>query len=272
MRATSILYLLCVITICALSGCMDDTTELKQKVADIEKRLQKQEKDLKDFAGKLGPQRDFSADLQRIEEQQEQLSQGLKTKVDPMNSKLEELRDWAQDAQKDRDSVSTKMKALEQSVGELKKKFEADSRELAKMQKEFASYRKASGTITKQIDDLTKGVAEVRKELLDNNTKLVNAVKKVLPKVKEAAVAEIKDRLVPLEQGLSNIKTSLEGDRKSLAELKTLPASADAGKEIKALNQRIKDLEDVVTAQKSYLLEIGAKLHEFELNLRRGNY
>lgn len=273
MRAKSVFYMLCVIAACCTPmGCMDDTTDLKQKVADIEKRLEKQEKDLKDFASKLGPQRDFSADLQRIEEQQEQLSQAFKTKVDPMNNKLEELRDWAQDAQKDRDSVATKMKTMEQYLGELKKKFDADSRELAKMQKEVASYRKASGTVTKQVEDLTKGVAEVRKELLDNNTKLVNAVKKVLPKVKEAAVAEIKDRLVPLEEGLLTIKTSLEGDRKTLSQLKTSPAGVETSKEIQALTQRIKDLEDVVTSQKSYLLEIGAKLHEVELNLRRGNY
>ncbi|MGC8906826.1 MAG: hypothetical protein ACP5M0_05225 [Desulfomonilaceae bacterium] len=273
MRAKNLFCVLCVMAVASLLlGCMDDTTDLKQKVADIEKRLQKQEKDLKDFAGKIGPQRDFSADLQRIEEQQEQLSQAVKTKVDPMNNKLEELRDWAQDAQKDRESVAGKIKSLDQSLGELKKKFDADSREVAKLQKEVASFRKSSGAVAKQIEDLTKGVAEVRKELLDNNTKLVNAVKKVLPKVKEAAVAEIKDRLVPLEEGLSSIKASLETDRKSLAEVKAVPAAADATKEIKALTQRIKELEDVVTTQKSYLLEIGAKLHEVELNLRRGNY
>jgi len=273
MRAKNLFCVLCVMVAAAMPlGCMDDTTDLKQKVADIEKRLQKQEKDLKDFAGKVGPQRDFSADLQRIEEQQEQLSQAVKTKVDPMNSKLEELRDWAQDAQKDREAVSAKLKSVEQSLGELKKKFDADSREIVKLQKEVASFRKVSGTVTKQIEDLTKGVAEVRKELLDNNTKLVNAVKKVLPKVKEAAVAEIKDRLTPLEEGLSTIKTSLEGDRKALAQLQTAPPSAEASRDIKTLNQRLKDLEEVVTSQKSYLLEIGAKLHEVELNVRRGNY
>ncbi len=273
MKAKHLLYVLCLlVTVSVLSGCMDDTTELKQKLAEIENRLQKQEKDLKDFAGKIGPQRDFSADLQRIEDTQEQLSQSMKTKVDPLNSKLEELRDWAQDAQKDREAVAAKLKTLELALGELKKKFDADSREFAKFQKEMPSLRKMSATVPKQIEDLTKSVAEVRKELLDNNTKLVNAVKKVLPKVKEAAVAEIKDRLVPLEEGLSNVKASLEGDRKALAQLQTSAPSVDASKDIKAISQRLKDLEDVVTSQKSYLLEIGAKLHEVELSMRRGNY
>jgi len=252
-----------------LGGCVDDSTELKQKVADLEKRLQKQEKDLKDFSGKFAPPRDFSAEVQRIEEQQDKLVQAVKTKVEPVNNKLEELRDWAQEAQKDRDSVAAKLKSLEQSAADLKKKFEAETRESTKLQKEFPALRKTASSLSKDVEDLTKTVAEVRKDVLDNNTKLVNAVKKTLPKVKEAAVAEIKDRLTPLEEGLSSLRTSLEGERKAISQMKPVGAGADASKEIKAMSQRIKDLEDVITAQKSYLLEVGSKVHEVELQFRR---
>lgn len=268
-RHPLVMALVAMLSVFLLNGCVDDSTELKQKVADLEKRLQKQEKDLKDFSGKFAPPRDFSAEVQRIEEQQDKLVQAVKTKVEPVNNKLEELRDWAQEAQKDRDAVAAKLKAFDQSLADLKKKLEAEYRESAKLQKELPTLRKTSGTLAKEVEDLTKTVAEVRKDVLDNNTKLVNAVKKTLPKVKEAAVAEIKDRLTPLEEGLSSLRTSLEGDRKALSQMRPIGGNSDASKEIKAMSQRIKELEDVITAQKSYLLEVGSKVHEVELQFRR---
>lgn len=268
-RHPLVMVLITMLSVFSIVACVDDSTDLKQKVADIEKRLQKQEKDLKDFSGKFAPQRDFSADVQRIEEQQDKLIQAVKTKVEPVNNKLEELRDWAQEAQKDRETVSTKLKALDQSVGDLKKRLENESRENVKLQKEFPALRKTSVTLAKELDDLTKGLAEIRKDVLDNNTKLVNAVKKTLPKVKEAAVAEIKDRLTPLEEGLTSLRTSLDGDRKAISQMRLPGATADATREIKAMSERIKDLEDVITAQKTYLLEVGSKVHEVELQFRR---
>jgi len=33
--------------------------------------------------------------------------------------------------------------------------------------------------------------------------------------------------------------------------------------------KRIRELEEVVTAQKSYLLEVGSKVHELEIQLRQ---
>lgn len=253
------------------AGCTDDTTELKQKMADIEKKLQKQDKDLKDFSGKFSPPKDFSADIQRIEDQQEKITQAIKAKVDPVNNKLEEFRDWAQDAQKERDSVANKIKGLENSLGDIKKRFEADSRELAKMQKEFTANKKSSGNFTKNLEDLTKSVTEIRKDVLDNNAKLVNAVKKTLPKVKDAAVAELKDRLLPLEEGLASLQSGIESDRKTLGALKAQPVAADSTRDLQEISRRIKDLEEVVTSQKTYLLEVGSKVHELEIQLRRSS-
>jgi chromosome segregation ATPase len=263
-------YILLIITAIAilLAGCTEETAELKQKIADLEKKVQQQEKDLREFTGKLALPKDFSADIQRIEDQQDRISQVLKTKVDPVNTKLEEFRDWAQEAQKDRDMVGKRLKALEQSVAEAQKRVEADGREVARMSKEVAAGKKTVGTFSKGLEDLAKNLNDVRKEVLDNNTQLLAAVKKTLPKVKEAAVAELKGQLAPLEQALTNLKTSLEGDRKAIAAMKAQP-SAEGGKEAQGLAARIRELEDVVTSQKSFLLEMGSKVHELELQLRR---
>jgi len=263
-------YILLIITAIAilLAGCTEETAELKQKIAELEKKVQQQEKDLREFTGKLALPKDFSADIQRIEDQQDRISQVLKTKVDPVNTKLEEFRDWAQEAQKDRDLVGKRLKALEQSVAEAQKRVEADSREVARMSKEVAAGKKTVGTFSKGLEDLAKNLNDVRKEVLDNNTQLLAAVKKTLPKVKEAAVAELKGQLAPLEQALTNLKTSLEGDRKAIAAMKAQPP-AEGGKEAQGLAARIRELEDVVTSQKSFLLEMGSKVHELELQLRR---
>jgi len=263
-------YILLIITAIAimLAGCTDDTAELKQKIAELEKKVQQQQKDLSEFAGKLALPKDFSADIQRIEDQQDRISQVLKTKVDPVNTKLEEFRDWAQEAQKDRDLVGKRLKTLEQSVADAQKRVEADSREVARMSKEVAAGKKHVAGFSKGLEDLAKSIGDVRKEVLDNNTQLLTAVKKTLPKVKEAAVAELKDQLAPLEKALTNLKTGLEGDRKAIAAMKS-QAPVEGGKDVHGLSARIKELEDVVTSQKSFMLEMGSKVHELELQLRR---
>jgi chromosome segregation ATPase len=263
-----ILLIITAITIPLLAGCVDDTAELKQKIAELEKKVQQQDKDFREFSGKLALPKDFSADIQRIEDQQDRISQVLKTKVDPVNTKLEEFRDWAQEAQKDRDLVGKKLKALEQSVAEAQKRVEADSREVARMNKEWVTGKKAVAGVSKGLEDLSKNLSDVRKEVLENNTQLLTAVKKTLPKVKEAAVAELKGQLAPLEQALTNLKTALEGDRKAIAAMKAQP-QAEGGKDAQGLSARIRELEDVVTTQKSFMLEMGSKVHELELQLRR---
>jgi chromosome segregation ATPase len=263
-----ILLIITAIAILMLAGCTDDTAELKQKIAELEKKVQQQQKDLSEFTGKLALPKDFSADIQRIEDQQDRISQVLKTKVDPVNTKLEEFRDWAQEAQKDRDVVAKRLKTLEQSVAEAQKRVEAEGREVARMSKEVAAGKKNVAGFAKGLEDLTKNIGDVRKEVLDNNTQLLTAVKKTLPKVKEAAVAELRDQLAPLEKALTNLKTGLEGDRKAIAAMKS-QAPAEGGKDVQGLSARIKELEDVVTSQKSFMLEMGSKVHELELQLRR---
>lgn len=271
MRALCSLFIL-LIFVGALffSGCTDDTAGLKQKIAELEKKLQKHEKDLRDFSENFAPPKDFSADIQRIEDQQDRISQAIKTKLDPVNSKLEEFRDWAQEAQKDRDAVSTKLKSVDQALAEIQKHFEGDKREGTQAAKLAVANAKKLKVVTKNVEDLSKGLAEVKKEVLENNTKLVNAVKKTLPKVKDAAVAELKERLVPLEQGLTALKSGLESERKKGPSATPAVVAGDAGKEVRAMTRRIKELEEIVASQKAFLLEMGSKVHELETHLRGG--
>lgn len=276
-RKHALISLLAVAALLLVSGCGEETAELKEKIATIEKKMQKQETDLRDFAGKMGPPRDFSADIQRLEDQQEKMGDALKTRIDPVNSKLEEFREWAQEAQKDREAVAKKLKGLDQSVAELHKevqkelhkKADTDKGEVARIGKELAAQKKSVTTLSQNLDELSKNLAEIRKDVLDNNTKLVNAVKKTLPKVKEAAVAELKDRLAPLETGLSELKTGLKSDRTAVAPPKQGGTPPEIGKEMRAMGTRVKELEEIVTAQKAYLLEMGSKVHSLEVQLKQ---
>ncbi len=250
-------------------GCTDESVVLKQKISELEKRLQKEENNLKDFAGKFAPPKDFSADIQRIEDQQDKVAQIIKTQVEPVNTKLEEFRDWAQEAQKEREQVGKKLKSMEHALGEAQKKIDGERGDAGKLSKDVASNKKAVHSLVKQIDDLSKNQAEVRKDLQENNQKIIEAVKKTLPKVKDAAVADMKSQITPLEQHLVALKAAMENDRKNIAGLKAQQAPTDSGgKDVQLLVKRIRELEEIVTAQKSFLLEMGSKMHELELQLR----
>ncbi|HMK37257.1 MAG TPA: hypothetical protein VK463_19440 [Desulfomonilaceae bacterium] len=265
--------LILIAAVVALFGCAEETADLKQKIADLEKNMQKQEKDLREFAGKFSPPKDFSADIQRIEDQQEKISQVLKTKLDPVNSKLEEFRDWAQDAQKDRDVVAKKMKSLELTALEAQKKADAEGRESKQLSKELAATKKTLAAVSKSVEDVTKGLTDIRKEAADNNQKIVTAVKNTLPKVKEMAIAELKGQMAPLEQGLAALKNAADNDRKVLASMKTQQQQPmEGGRDTSGLTKRLRDLEEIVTSQKAYLLELGAKVHEIETVLKRNSY
>ncbi len=249
-------------------GCADESSQVKVKIADLEKRLQKQEKDLKEFSSKFSLPRDFSADIQRIEDQQDRISQVIKTKVDPVNAKLEEFRDWAQEAQKERDEEKKKLKTFDEALAGLEKRTSDCMGQIGRVSKGYAIEKKNFASLAKAQVDLAKTLERTRKDIAENNTKIVEAVKKTLPKVKDAAVADLKDRFTPLEKSIATLKTEMENDRKAVAALKKQPAQ-DEGKAIQALNKRMREMEEILTSHKAYLLEVGAKVHELRLQLRR---
>ncbi len=245
------------------SACTDDTAELKTRIAELEKKIQKQSQDLREFSTKFAPAKDFSADIQRLEDQNDRISQTIKTKVDPLNSKLDEFREWAQEAQKERESVKDKIKGLDASINDLKKRYDSRNKEITAATRENVAEKKQIDAMGKRVDELTKGLGEVRKDVQDNNSKLINAVKKTLPKVKDAVVAELKDKFQPLEESLATLKSGVESEKKNLT-TKAQAIPADVSREMSALMAKTRDLEDVVAAQKAALLEIGTKLHELE--------
>jgi chromosome segregation ATPase len=267
------LLLIVVVVAVTLCGCAEETADLQQKIATLEKRMQKQEKDLREFSGKFSPPKDFSADIQRLEDQQDKISQVLKTKLDPVNSKLEEFRDWAQDAQKERDIANKKLQSLEQSVSQTQKKTAALGREAGRLSKGIILTRKNLATVSTNVDDLSRSIVQVRKEALDNNAKIVTAVKNTLPKVKDMAVAELRNQIMPLQQTVANLKAASANNRKVLANTKSpqpvAVPSPEVIRNVNALKKQIKDLEDIVTTQKANLLELGAKVHDIELDLRK---
>lgn len=251
----------------ALAGCADDTAGLRQTVAELGKKVEKQQKDMEELASRFSLPRDFSADIQRIEDQQERIAQTLKTQVEPVNSKLEEFREWAQEAQKERDEVRQKLKSFGQTVADTQKSSESATKQVHRLMRDYAASQKKLKSVSDEIEGVTKAVAEIRKDLLDNNTKLVAAVKKTLPKVRDAAVEQLKEHLGPIEKALSGLQSGVEHDRKAIESLARTTKQED-GKDVRAMVGRLKELEEIVASQKAYLLELGSKVHELELRLR----
>ena len=251
-----------------LAGCADDTAGLKQKVAELEKKIEKQQKQMGELSSRFAPPKDFSADIQRIEDQQERISQILKTQVEPVNSKLEEFRSWAQEAQKENEDTRQKLKSLGQAVNEARKSSEAATRDLHRLMRDYLANKKKSKAVADQVEALTKGLTEMRKDLLENNTSLVAAVKKTLPKVRDAAVDQLKERLAPIEKTLSGLQSGVQSDRKAIESL-SKSARHESGRDVRAVIGRLRELEEVLASQKGYLLELGSKVHEIEMQLRR---
>jgi uncharacterized coiled-coil protein SlyX len=250
-----------------LCGCAEDTTDLKQRIAELEKRVVNQEKSFADLSGKVTVSKDFSADIQRLDDQQEKIAQVLKTKVDPINMKLEEFREWAQEAQAERGKVAGQLKGIEQAVAELQKRLEKESRAIARVGQDLTGQKQSIAGTAKALEDLSTAVAKVQKEAVDSNTRLVEAVKKTLPKVKSAAVDEIKDRLVPLEKTLTDLRVGFETERRTV---QAIP-STDGGRDMQAVKKKVTELEEVLASQQSYLLEMGGKIHELEAIIKGGS-
>ena len=265
MRPYCSLPLLAVVAgVLLISSCTEETTGLKQKIADLEKKIEKQQKDLGEFAGRFSPPKDFSADIQRIEDQQDRIGQVLKTQVEPINSRLEEFRDWAQDAQKEREDVRQKLKNLAQTVSEVEKTIGAREKEVRRVIQELAAEKKRLRIIAKNMQVLSQSIGGVKKEFADNKAKLVADLKKTLPRVRDSAVVQIKERLVPIEKTLLNLKTAIENDRKAIAALQTRTAPPDFGKDVKALHRKLAEMEEILASQKAYLLELGSTVHRLE--------
>ncbi|MFH0825515.1 MAG: hypothetical protein V2B18_22400, partial [Pseudomonadota bacterium] len=167
--------------------------------------------------------------------------------------------------------------------GELDKKMESSVKKASRSEQDVAEEKKRIKAQTKAVETVQKELTDLRKDVLDHNTKLANAVKKALPKVKIAAVAEIKDMITPLEQKVTALKADVESGHKTLEDIKSRPAGGsaptvpaapatageDVGKNIRAIHKRIQELEDILASHKAFLLEVGSKVHDIETSLKR---
>lgn len=256
----------CLIVACFLvSACAEQSDDLRQKVAQLEKQLAEQKQEFADFAGNFAQPKDFSSDIQRIEEQQERVSRFVDEKVGPIDSKLEEFRNWVQEAQKDREAKGQALKELNEKVAALSKQTSTD-KSTKRIRSALASLSTKIKANTERLEKLSGDLLTLRKEVLEQNTKIVNAVKKALPKVKNAAVAEMKPMIEPLEKEISSLKTDGTG--------RPSPASAQAVdeallKNVRAMRTRILELEKILESQKSMMLEMGSKIHELEGEIKR---
>jgi chromosome segregation ATPase len=252
----------------AAAGCADDVTDLKHKIAELEKKVSAQQKELAEMGQRVGRPSDFSADIQRIEDQQEGLADVIKTKVDPLNTKMEEFREWAQETQAERGKILERLKALEQSVADTAKQIETESRAAVRLTKELEAEKRKFSAGLKAVEELSRTVAQIKKDVAADNERLLEAVKRTLPKVKSAAVAEIQDRLAPIEKNLSLLKSGADIEKRAVEAAKA--QGAEGGKDVTVLRKRVAELEDVLASHKSFLLEVGTKLHELEEAMRGG--
>ncbi len=271
-QARKLLSAATIVLACLAGGCAEDTTQLKQKLMDLEKRIAAQEKSFEEFSRGLAAPKDFSAEIQRLEEQQEAIKQFIGAKVDPINMKLEEFRDWAQESQVQRGKLVEKLKSLEAALAELRKAVEASSDTAARIAKDFGLYKQKIQGNAKAIQDLSNALAGLKKDILESNTKLAEAVRKTLPKVKQAAVdsalLEMRGQLAPIEKRLAELKSEIEAVRKEMEGRPGAPPGPAAAKDIRLLQKKLTELEEIVASQKSFLLELGSKLHKLETSMQ----
>jgi uncharacterized coiled-coil protein SlyX len=103
---------------------------------------------------------------------------------------------------------------------------------------------------------------------LENNTKLHAAVKKALPRVRDAAVETLKGRIISMEKQMTALSSQIVGDRKTIEALKTRKPDEKSGKGVQQLLSKINDLEEILTSQKAVLLELNTKVHQMEIQNR----
>ncbi len=258
-----------------LCGCNAEVSELKEKIVTMEKRLAKQEKMLVDFEKKFSVPKDFSVDIQRLEDEQEKVRELIKTRVEPVSGTVGDLKDWAREVQADRLKIAEKVKQLDQFHGQATAAIEGAKREIERLGKELAESTNKSQRAAKVAQEQEKAVTHLGNSLkqLENaidakNNQILAAVKKTLPKVKDAAVAQVKGDIDQLDKRIRQLQTGT--DSKTPPEGLHMPATRAIGQdELSALRSKLKELEEIVARQKSDLLGVGTKVYELELRLKR---
>jgi uncharacterized coiled-coil protein SlyX len=261
-RKEFIPFVLIVAIMLTTTGCVDDTTSLQQKIMSLEKRLAEQEKAFNEFSTKFDPSNDYGVDIRRIEDQQLQFAETLK-EVGPVNSKLEELRSFAEESKKNVSILTEKLNALGQSVSALTKRSEGALRASGNQSKTLDSINKRASSNAVAIHKLEKRLKILRKDVVKNHDNLVQEINNALRLTRTQAAESIKAAVAPLEKKYKSFSSSPSLGGKN-GDKGVGQARDDSGKKIRALAKQFKDLKEIVSSQKTYLLELGHKVHELE--------
>ncbi len=249
------------------SGCWEETTELKGKLAMLEKRLLKQEKQVREFSGKFLPPKDFSPDIQRIADQQDRMNQILKTKVDPINNKLEEFRDWAQQAQNEQSKSAKQLQELGKIQAGLRRSIDGHAQQVRKMGKQVSNNTLRSRRADKAAKVLSGTAKQMREQSRTNDAKLLKLIRKDRTAARDAALAQCKALVAPLEKEVAGLLKSGSQANGTRVPAATTKAQAESVRQIRALYTRLRDLEEIIATQKASLLEVGSKVHKLEQKL-----
>jgi uncharacterized protein YukE len=224
----------------------------------MEQRLEKQEKDLGEFVDRLAQPKDFSSDIQRIDGRLEQIDEIMDGSVEPVNQKLEEFRDWAQESQQAQLKTEAQLQELEKRITEIAARIAPEGdQDIATA---VTSNSRRTVANTKAVQAAQKRLSAVETKVRDQTSQLVGLLRKTLPKLKKAAVEEIKPTVAALESRVAALEKTVQG----AGGASSASAAQGTAKNIEALWVRMREIENILESQQGSLLEMGTKLHHMQ--------
>lgn len=258
----------------SLVSCANNTAALEERILALEKRLDEQIRKIKEVSGQHMLPRDFSSDIQRISDQQDRINEILRTKVDPINDRLEEFREWAREAQNEHtrnaqliSELSDQIKDRLKAEKSLNMATETLINDIKKLAIQVGSNKKRLEKNSRITINMAKEIRKVREINEKSQENLLTAVKKTLMKLKNTTYADLDKKIAPIEQRVQDLS------EKALSEttnIKTVSAKTrkESEKRINSLLAKIRELENIIASQKASLLEVGSRVHELETRLR----
>ncbi len=258
----------------SLVSCVNNNAELEDRILALEKRLDEQKQKIREVSGQHMPPRDFGSDIQRISDQQDRINEILRTKVDPINDRLEEFREWAREAQNEQtrnaqliselsDQIKDRVKA-ENALNMATKTLINDIKKLAiQVGANKKSLEKNSRIAVNMAKEIRK-VREVNEKAQEN---LLTAVKKTLMKLKNTTYADLNKKIAPIEQRVHDLSEKALSETTNIKSV-SARTKKESEEKINSLLAKIRELENIIASQKASLLEVGSRVHELETRLR----
>jgi DNA repair exonuclease SbcCD ATPase subunit len=258
-----------------MAACSNNSAKLESKIAMLEKRLEEQDKKIKKVSGQYMPPRDFSSDIQRISDQQDRINEILRNKVDPINERLEEFREWARESQNEQtrnahliQQLEDELEKYERSRKALETNIKTIINDIGKLAIQVGKNRKIVEKNSKLAVNLAKEIRNVRTGAGEGRERLLAAVKKTLVKLKNSTEVSLKEKLAPLEQRVVALSEKALTEKPSKRQTLSEKQRRELRQETEELLAKIRELENIVADQKASLLEVGSRVHRLETRLR----